>query len=62
MARSNDPVGIELATAIPVALIGALGAALTVFRPTQGGSFSAHQRVDERGQQFVQYIGVGGGE
>jgi hypothetical protein len=47
---------------IAVAVIGALGAALTVIRTTHRVGFSSHHRVDERGQQFAQHVGVGGGE
>jgi len=41
-------------------LISALGAALTVIRTAHRVGFSSHQRVDERGQQLVQHVGVGG--
>jgi hypothetical protein len=55
-------LGVELAMPIAVAVIGALGAALTVIRTTHRVGFSSHHRVDERGQQFAQHVGVGGGE
>jgi hypothetical protein len=35
-------------TAAPVALVGALGAAFTVGRPTQSVGLRAHQGVDDR--------------
>ena len=54
--------GVELAVPVPVAVIGALGAALAVSGAAQRVGFGAHQGVDERGQQLAQHIGVGGGE
>ena len=42
--------------------IGPLGAALPVPSTAQGVGFGTHQGVDERGQQFAQHVGVGGGE
>src|ERR1700752_249831 len=51
-------LGVELAMPIAVAVIGALGAALTVTRTTHRVGFSSHHRLDERAQQFAQRVGA----
>jgi hypothetical protein len=50
---------VELATAVTVPLVGALGTALTVGCPAQSVGLGAHQGVDERRQQFPQLATAG---
>src|SRR4029077_14951550 len=54
--------GVELTMPIAITGVRALSAALTESGATRRVGFGTHQRVDERGQQFTQHVGVGGGE
>src|SRR6201993_3754038 len=49
---------------MPVAIagVGALATALAIPGTAQRVGLSAHQRVDERREQFAQHVGMGGGE
>src|SRR5271155_6161315 len=47
---------------VAVALVGALATALAIPGTAQRVGLSAHQRVNERGQQFAQHIGMGRSE
>src|SRR6188472_1429758 len=48
--------------AIAIAGVGPFGATLPITRAANGVGFRAHQRVDERRQQFPQHVGVRAGE
>jgi hypothetical protein len=63
IARSIDPAAsVESTVPVSVALVGPLGAALTVTGAAQGVGFGAEQGVDEGREQLAQHVGVGGGE
>ena len=53
--------GVELAMPVAIAGVGALVTALAIPGTAQCVGLSAHQRVDERREQFAQHVGMGGG-
>src|SRR4030088_2441954 len=47
---------------VAIALVCALATTLAIPGTAQRVGLSAHQRVNERREQFAQYVGMGGGE